>query len=357
MGDVGVRTGIVVQARMGSRRMREPVRVLIYACGDHAVGMGHVTRMLALAQALEQQDDAVEIRFMMPKEGEGSREVASSGYAVDDVEMPHAFEPDVVIVDLPDTDPRLFEGWRGRGAVTVSIDQPGLVRYRADLAFSMLYAPLVPRDQFSMTEEYGGPRYAILRPEFGRAPRKTIQAVAHHVLLLQGGSDSHGASPRLCRALRQIHRPMAVDVVVGPAFRCDRELAESIGSDPRFTVRRQPASIQALMEEADVAVSAAGITALELAAVGVPMLLVVSEPKEAETARALDREGIAVDLGEGNRLSDAQLAGAVVSLLDDYARRTALSRRSQERVDGQGGGRVAERILARAGERHARSRL
>lgn len=326
--------------------MHEPLHVLFHTCGNHAIGMGHVVRSLALAQALEESPESVQIRFAVQEVGEGVRQIESCGFPVRLWDEPDPLQPDVAVIDVPNPNVEFFKKLREAGVLTVSVDDPGPARYAADLAFSMLYAPAATRPLGCGTREFGGFGYFALQQGFANLPPKGIHERAYRVLVAQGGSDTYGVLPRICKVLRQMQRDLDVNVIVGPAFQHNADLQGSIGTDPRFSIRRQPASRVAIMQETDLAVSAAGITAFELAAAGVPMLLLVSEPKEVETAVSLAHEGAAVYPGHSSHVSDDSLTAAITALLDDPVRRRALSRRGQALVDGHGARRVIDAILA-----------
>jgi RimJ/RimL family protein N-acetyltransferase len=90
----------------------------------------------------------------------------------------------------------------------------------------------------------------------------------------------------------------------------------------------------AVMGRVDVAVSAAGSTAWELCALGVPSLLIVVSPNQAGVADALDRAGAAV------RTTLEEVRRDVASLLADEPRRAAISARARTMADGWGARRV-----------------
>lgn len=332
--------------------MPEALRVLFYTCGNHAIGMGHVMRGLVLAHALEAAGEPVEIRFAIEdREAEGTQEIESSGYKTISWNVHDSFYPQVAIIDMPHPNSypigSLLKELRSRGCLTVSIDDPGPTHYEADLGFSMLYVPKVLSPSGCRTEQFSGFKYFALCSEFANLPGKQIISRARRILVAQGGSDTYGMTPRICKVLGRMEHDCVIDVLLGPAFKHDVALEESIGGDTRFRIHRRLSALVSVMQRADLAVSAAGITAFELAAVGVPMLLLVSEPKEAETAARLDEQGMAIYLGLSREVSDQILESKILGLLGDQNTRHALSRRCKLQVDGHGVSRTVRAILAR----------
>jgi spore coat polysaccharide biosynthesis predicted glycosyltransferase SpsG len=120
---------------------------------------------------------------------------------------------------------------------------------------------------------------------------------------------------------------------------------------PRFEIIRAPNDLPRLMAEADLGVISFGVTAYELAALGVPALYLCLTPDHALSASAFERAGMGVSLGVASDVSDMVIAGAVHSLLGDPARRRAMSAAGRMNLDGRGAARVAERIVRLIEER------
>jgi spore coat polysaccharide biosynthesis predicted glycosyltransferase SpsG len=100
-----------------------------------------------------------------------------------------------------------------------------------------------------------------------------------------------------------------------------------------------------LMTRAHLALSAAGSTVWELAHLGVPALLVVVAENQRGNAEALHRLGVAHNLGDATTLDGEVLESPLDALLEDPDRRTQMSRRGRELVDGRGVERVVAAIL------------
>jgi UDP:flavonoid glycosyltransferase YjiC (YdhE family) len=109
---------------------------------------------------------------------------------------------------------------------------------------------------------------------------------------------------------------------------------------PGFRVAN-PDEAAARMAGAHLAVSAAGTTALELAFLGVPSVLVAVAANQRPTARALAERGAAVDLGDLRLLGAETLRSAVLRLLASPDTRRSMRERGRAILDGRGVERVA----------------
>jgi len=193
-----------------------------------------------------------------------------------------------------------------------------------------------------------GPRYAQLRREFldWRSLRRDIPAVARKVLVTLGGGDPDNATSKVMQALARLRKAEALVVVGGS----NRNLAslQSATSDQPFPIRLlvDGPNMPQLMAWADVAVSAGGCTAWELAFMGLPSLMIALTKDQMDTAAALDREGVSMNLGQHEQLSVERLATALESVLTDLPLREQMSRRGRQLVDGFGVARVVTRVSA-----------
>ncbi len=188
-----------------------------------------------------------------------------------------------------------------------------------------------------------GERYALLRPEFLArldAP-PAIRPIASRVLVTFGGADPENVTIRAVQALRGVASPaLEVRVVVGPT---NPHLAALQAATANWRLCKLLVGVEdmaACMAWADLAVAAAGSTALELAALGVPTILLVLAANQAPGAAALAAAGAALDLGPQEAVSVDDLRAAVEGLLPDAPRRAALSERARRLVDGRGASRV-----------------
>jgi len=108
------------------------------------------------------------------------------------------------------------------------------------------------------------------------------------------------------------------------------------------------------MAEADLAVSAAGTTALELAFLGVPSVLVSVASNQRPTAEALAERGASVDLGDRRGVGAEALRSTVLRLLASPETRRSMRSRGREILDGRGVERVAEALREGVDFRHPR---
>jgi CMP-N-acetylneuraminic acid synthetase/UDP-N-acetylglucosamine:LPS N-acetylglucosamine transferase len=346
---------------MAERLLREP-RVLFRADGGATLGMGHVFRSLAIADALRESTRA-DVAFLMSADlPDGIRTVSRHGYPVravdgsrpdDFLEHVRDFAPSILINDLRTLPAAYLRALSHLGTTTVNlVDTPGDLETTEH--YEQLIVSVMKEDRETPEGFYAGPEYAILREQFhGRA--KDVREEPRMVLLSFGGSDPQGLTLLAVRALTALPAEVELLAVTGPAFAFHRELDEVLQAAPgRVRVIREAGGhIAELMLEADVMAGSGGMSVYEIAALGTPGVILAQNAREDERMRGFARHGTVVYLGLGTEVEEGALRDAVARLLADAPERRAMSARGRALVDGLGAVRAADAVLASHRERTA----
>ncbi|MBI5447032.1 MAG: UDP-2,4-diacetamido-2,4,6-trideoxy-beta-L-altropyranose hydrolase [Deltaproteobacteria bacterium] len=333
-------------------------RVLLRAEADPQIGLGHVIRCLALAEAVA--DRGGEAIFATGLE-EGfllsllRRECADVVHPAGDgefLELVRERRPDWVVLDGYRFGLDLERAVRSRGARLLAIDDGVRPEHDADA--------LLDQNLGATPQRYRtpagcslllGPAYLLLRREFrgGPAPRRDVSDPPR-ILVTMGGGDAGNHAWSVWKALRGSCRsPLEVRIVVSSLYRHRAELEAAAAADPLPTeVRVNPFDMSDEMRWADVAVSAGGSTVWELFRMGVPAVIGTVAPNQEETARELARRGLVRFVGALGPDCGPSLAEAVTGLLRDPDARHGMVCRAQEVVAGDPTARAAEYLLAAA---------
>jgi len=322
------------------------VRIIFRTEGNHKQGMGDLYGSLALADECVRNGD--EVLFVISGGEAAGPTIADRGYRFHAVEsldgerkLTRSFHPDVIIVNKLDNPPDYVTALKEMAAFVVTVDDAGEGAKRADLNVNALYP---------IAGAITGPEYLMLREEFQalRHRDKRIGETIAELLITQGGSDTYGFTPRIVRALEAMSRCPHCTVVLGPAFRHDTELREALETSTLdVTVVRNARNMAELLWQADLAITAGGLTMFELAAVGTPAIVICGELFEVPTAVRLERAGAVRSLGFGGKLDYGQVSVAVDQLAADHEARRRMSARGKELVDGKGCERIVRLIRER----------
>ena len=325
-------------------------RIVFRADGGTEIGMGHVYRSLAIADELCSISSADVLFLMSADHPEGVKRVSGAGYTVrvlSDgrvdaiVEAIQEYSPNIVVNDRPFLETDYLEALARLGASTVNlVDTLEDIEKPAEIT-SMIIATMRV-DQLELEDYYGGPEYAILRESFAGAA-KLVRADARQVVVSFGGSDPQGLTLKVLRALDESKSELSVKAVLGPAFSYGQELRELI---PKL--HYQPILLEnvehmaEILSQSDVVFCAGGMTVYEIAALGVPGIVMCQNAREVRRMEHFSRAGSVEHLGLGTEVEEKRITQAAEALLANETRRRAMSESGRQLVDARGTQRVAE---------------
>lgn len=345
-----------------------PPALVVRADGGGRIGGGHLMRCVALIEAWRAAGGRAHLLSQAPPASLQER-LAKDGVPVSGISAIHPQKEDLAAcLRTLDEEARregsawlALDGYHFDAAYAAAVGQAGhrvlvlddaahLERYHADVLLNpnVHARDLVYRFEREPVQLFGTP-YLPLRREFHQRRREGLRpaALARRLLVTLGAADPCGATLRVLEGLSRspFARRLATRVVVGslnPSGDAIAEAAQRLGI--AVTLERDPPDMAALMAEADVAISAAGGSAWELACLGVPSLLVVVAQNQRGVATALEACGAARNLGPADELTGHGLGQALETLASDPLARERSSRLGRRLVDGLGAERAARAL-------------
>ena len=338
-------------------------RVLIRVDGDGEMGMGHVYRCLAVAEALSAVSHADVCFLMRADRHEGVQHVSRAGYQVrvlpagDDFGLSAIldYSPNVVVNDLPFLDSDYLRSLATLGSSTLNlIDSLEDIENPSEMA-SIIISTLQD-EQADLDDYYAGPAFAILRDSFQKraAALAAIPDRGQKVVLSFWGGDPQALTLKTLHALDSLVEELSdlgVTVVLGPAFGYAKELSEllpKLAYEPQ--ILRNVEHMADILFEADLVLCSGGMTVFEIAALGRPGLVLCQNAREQRRMETFSRFGTIVHLGLGTEVAEESIRLEARSLLTDRDRRRTMSEAGARLVDARGATRVAE-VLMKAGRR------
>ncbi|MBI5608659.1 MAG: UDP-2,4-diacetamido-2,4,6-trideoxy-beta-L-altropyranose hydrolase [Deltaproteobacteria bacterium] len=349
---------------VGQKSFREAAGtcLLLRADGGPQVGLGHILRLAGLGQAWRKRGGRARLLcgFLTPAL---LQRLTAMGLEV--LELPSGIAPGspedlawvlqqtvensapAVLVDGYCFAPAWLHELRRRGPKVAYVDDFGDASLQLDLVLMPNVGAQVSAG--AQSPVLAGAQFTPVRAEFQGLPAKQPPSPdGRRLLLTFGGADPARMSERaLAAALQVRQRPevtykVAIDLVLGAAVPAERQaaLAELAQGQADVRILRDVADMPALMAQADLAVAAAGTTCWELAAVGVPMLVVQVADNQAVVVRGIVGAGAATALPPGEELGGHFLQ---LILLEDSAWR-ARSQAGQRLIDGQAATRIAQAL-------------
>lgn len=344
------------------------------------IGSGHVMRCLTLAEAL--RDGGAECHFICREHpGHLLDLICSKGFhthrlstvdsgasfggpALQSVEPAHAHwlgvaqsqdaeacreilkdvKPDWLVVDHYALDTQWETALQALAPRLLVIDDLADRKHICDLLLDQNlghteqdYAALVPYGCRLMV----GPQYALLRPEFARLRKQSLERRGsprlQHILVTMGGIDQANATGLTLQALKTCPLPAScrISVVMGLNAPNLAEVADAATNMPWPTeVLVNVTDMGERMASADIVIGAAGGTSWERCCLGVPTIMVVLADNQKSGAKALLSSGC-VELIEQVWDISVQLPTAIRALAKESTL-SALSENARRICDGLG---------------------
>ncbi len=333
-------------------------RLLVRADAGVGSGAGHAMRCLALAEeslrmgavvewaAVELPDwissrlEEVGIRAhrMMATEVGSAEDAAATG------ELARRLEADWVVVDGYRFGPEYFAAVKTAAALRLLAlsdfrDPVGRV---ADLVLNQNVGA-VPGDYPGYAGERErlllGPGFALLRSEFRELGewKRSFPQVAENVLVTMGGSDPDNATEAVLRSIAEAGRAFKGKVLLGGSNSHQGSVEAFIReSGLDFECVRNARNVPALMQAADLIVTAGGSTVWEACFLGLPGAVGVIAENQEGNAERLDAAGALRNVGRFAEDRGAGVGGLLANLADDVEGRREMSAHGRRLVDGYG---------------------
>lgn len=331
----------------------DPHRLYVRVDASPELGLGHFMRCYALAQYWRDRGGAVTVIGHLP--APLTERLAQEGIVSRRIERPHPDASDSAqsLQWIPTGVPAVLDGYHFDGAYQ---NQLGLGRR------------LLVVDDSGHLDAYGG--YALLNQNlhadtvaYARAPkrrllgtrytllRRSIRERAKHppviakharkLLLSVGGADADNYTLELLKALDGLETDQRfVRVVCGPLSPHRDALEAACASRAWAQLVCDPVDMAESLAWADLAICGAGSICWELAALGLPAVLVAMADNQVPLGVGLHERAAAVYSGAASQLACARVVETARRLIDDHATREKMSACGRALVDGRGVVRV-----------------
>jgi spore coat polysaccharide biosynthesis predicted glycosyltransferase SpsG len=208
-----------------------------------------------------------------------------------------------------------------------------LIDYHLDRAHLRPRARLLPGPLFAPID----PVFAASRRPAGDEPRGWPRTA----LVTTGGSSAGRAlAADAVDAIREVLPGTRIRLASGPA-----PAVELDGGD--IEPLPFPSRLSEILGEVDLAVSAAGHTAYELACAGVPSVLVAIAPNQRRVAAGCAAAGVALSIDPTGGTPVEVALKTALRAVREPARRRRLAARGMSLFDGRGAERIAQGLLER----------
>ena len=318
--------------------------ILIRTDGYPQIGMGHIYRGLQIAYGLMEH----KIYFVLSEKSEiGIAKIDSSHYPfeviTDDDEILNLidkYHADIVINDILNTSAEYVQKLKNKGVRVVNFEDLGTGADYADAVVNALY------DGENTDTRFYGSDYYLIRDEFVIAKPKEFKDVPEEILVLFGGTDPCNLTRKTLNALLSVEGidKTHITVILGMGYEKKEEITKLAGDRENITVVQDVKLMSEYMSKADIAIASQGRTMLELAAMGVPTVLMSQNSREATHEFGGIKNGY-LNLGAGSEVDEVTIGKTVDWLINCPSIRKNMREQMLTRDLRKGMARVKKIIL------------
>jgi spore coat polysaccharide biosynthesis predicted glycosyltransferase SpsG len=332
--------------------------ILFRIDAGHDIGMGHLYRMMRLSHFFK--SDAYDVRFALRRDPVAEKLLKRGGYqfialdaGLDEENIIDAVvktvKPFVWIYDMLDTEHGWIANLKMRGIKVVCFDD----RKGGILSADLVINPIVGcwgQIEKGHAPVFNGPEFAVLSQRIKRFRRKRH---LHHgfsdtmtIGISMGGSDTHGATVMLAKALAGIKAPNFFSFFfLGPSYAHNTDLNIALSKcSYSYAVETYTDDLFKELDRMNMVICGGGVTLFEVCAMGLPALSLANELHEKKTIAFFKKYGAVIGLGSVHETNPQALTGALMQSLSKLDMLNRLGMNGMDLVDTLGGDRSYQLI-------------
>lgn len=325
--------------------------IVLRADGDSSIGMGHITRLLAMAEML---NGSFRIRFATRNRMDSTirkiKNICDDLHILSEDEK-HYSEfinllsgDEIVVLDNYFFSGEYQEIIRNKGCRLVCIDDIHDRHYFADIVIN--HSPGIEAEAISAeayTSILSGPDYAVLRRPFLLAARSLSEIVREgSVFVCFGGSDPYNLTRKVVKSLVNIVGNRNIIAVTGSSYRHSVELGDFIRGKSNIALYSDlsAAEMVALIRKSELAIVPASSILMEVLCFNIKVITGFYADNQKQLARGIAGYKPVTSLGDFRDLSVEKLSAAA-----DAALNTKLGQ-FERIIDGNSDARIRQSILS-----------
>jgi len=337
-------------------------KTIIFRVDAHkGVGLGHITRCKALAEkfwhngyrvvfagAIDNSISTQLVKLKMEYQPISDK-AGSRGDLERFLTMCHSSGANIVIVDHYDVKNQYCQCLMDEEYFVVSIHDTGMSTRASHMVINASLN--AEKEQYEVSDDVIlllGINYLMLPEEYWDInDEKQISSDVKNILITMGANDQHDLTTRILPILNSMQGAFTITVVAGPYYSNHENIADQIKKmNKKVHLINTPSSLFPCIRECSIAISSAGQTLYQLAALGRPTIGISAEENQAGHLKELTKMealiGLTYEKGED---FDRYFKDSIFKMMNDLSLRTRISETAAKIVDGQGAKRVFEKIV------------
>ena len=331
-------------------------RIFFRADASSKVGLGHLTRCVALASMLREKfsccfllKDSAEIGFKLVSDNNFTcLTLEENDLEKEALEVSQIVgKDDVLVIDGYQFTEEYFVKVKSKGAKLVLVDDFGRDFPQADVIIN--HAVDLPATAFSKknnTRYCLGEKYAMLRPPFLKMAKQPRQiSKVEQVFICFGGADYFNVTLKTLQSLQIISSPLLLHVVLASTFPFQSEIEEFIkGSSLNVQIHYNLEAQQMadLMRNCEIAIAPTSGLSYEICAVGMGYIGGYYIDNQMGIHSGFLKRDCLRSVGDFAKVSPNALATAFTALVNDVEGVNALLLAQRKVIDGSSDSKFIE---------------
>lgn len=293
-------------------------KIIFRVEGYKELGLGHIYNCITLAFSMIEHDTLLVIS---EKSIEGIEKIRETNlpYKIikndrDIDKIIKDFKPDIWVNDCLNTTKEYIESLKSKIKRVVTIEDLGSGIEVADAVINALY------DSVNNKHVYSGYKYVCLRDEFQAEQPVKFSEKVKNVLIMFGGTDPANLNKMLYNSILKFsekYKDIKFNFITGIGYDNEKNGVITL-EDKNIYVYPNVPRVTKYMKHADLAITSQGRTIFELAAMGVPSI-VLSQNKREQTHLFARLEHGFLNLGIGKEVDQDLLENTLDWLINTKA--------------------------------------
>lgn len=296
-------------------------KIIFRVDGYVKLGMGHIYNCITMAYSMNMEHDVLLVLHRKSKEGIAKVKESNLPYALvendeDLIRIISEFKPDIWVNDCLDTEIDYISWLKRNVPRVVTIEDLGAGALEADATINALY------DDTYRVNAYSGYKYVCLREEFQLEQPGHFSEEVKNIIIMFGGTDPLNLNKRLYDIILKFsakYKDIHFQFITGIGYDCEKN---NVVTDEKKNIYVYPnvPRVSLYMKTADLAITSQGRTIFELAAMGVPAIVLSQNEREQTHHFAQMKNGF-INLGIGSDVEQRVIENTLDWLIDTPAAR------------------------------------
>lgn len=293
-------------------------KIIFRAEGYKELGLGHIYNCITLAFSMIEHDVLI---VVSEKSAEGIEKIRETNLPYKIIKhegeinkIIEDFKPDIWVNDCLNTTKEYIESLKSKIKRVVTIEDLGSGIEAADAVINALYKPINDK------HVYSGYKYVCLRDEFQAEQPAKFSEKVENVLVMFGGADPTNLNKRLYNSILKFsdkYKDIKFNFITGIGYDAEKNGVITQKEKNIYVYPNVP-RVTKYMKHADLAITSQGRTIFELAAMGVPSI-VLSQNKREQTHLFARLEHGFLNLGIGKEVEQNLIENTLDWLINTQA--------------------------------------